>query len=137
VSISVGSGYYGSPYSYGRGGYYPRYYGYDYGPTYYPAPIYYADPVLPAVETRQSFYADPNTSTLTVLLPNADAQVWFDDAATTQRGMERTFHTPALQQVGTYTIKARWTDNGRTIDQQRRVQVQPGQAVVVDFRANP
>ena len=86
--------------------------------------------------TSQSFYFDPNSATISVHVPNPDAQVWFDDAQTNQRGMDRTFHTPGLQQTGTYTIKARWTENGRTVDQQRQVRVQPGQSTLVNIQAN-
>jgi len=148
VSVGVGSGYYGSgyygsPYYGGRGYYYgaPSYYGnrYIYSPYSYVAPTYYypdAVTVVPSTEIRQSSYADANSATITVRVPNAEAQVWFDDTLTNQRGMERVFHTPALQQGGTYTIKARWTENGRTMDQQRQVQFQPGQSVMVTFQAN-
>jgi len=163
VSFSIGSGYYGSgyygsPYYYGGSGYYggrgyyssPYYYGsgyyspgyYSYSPSYNygTMPSYsYSGPVIQTapIETRQSAYSDPNAATITVLVPTADAQVWFDDNPTAQRGMQRMFHTPSLQQGGTYMIKARWTENGRTIDQQRQVQVQPGQSATVDFRRNP
>jgi uncharacterized protein (TIGR03000 family) len=141
VSIRVGPGYYGPSY-YGRGGYYPYYYGryYDRGYYYYTPDYYFSeDPVtqLPATDYRQSFYSDPSSATITVLVPNQDAQVWFDDAPTSQRGMERVFHTPGLQQAGAYTIKVSWTDNGRRTDRQRRVQVQPGQTVTLDFRSDP
>jgi len=135
ISVGVGNGYYGNGYGggyYGRGGYYRPYYSDSY---YYSTPSYYSDTVVePAVEVRQSGYTDPNTATVTVIVPNPDAQVWFDDAQTSQRGMERIFQTPGLQQTGAYTIRARWVDNGRTVDQQRRVQVQPGRSAVVDFR---
>jgi uncharacterized protein (TIGR03000 family) len=132
----------GGDYYYDRGGYYyPGYYGYGYDSApgyYYGSPGYYADPVaqIPNTDVRRSFYGDPNASTLRVLVPNADAQVWFDDAPTRQRGMERVFTTPPLQQAGTYTIKAQWTDNGRIVNQERQVQVQPGQPATVDFRTN-
>jgi len=155
VSIGVGSGYYGSGY-YGSP-YYSGYYGspyynsgrgyygsrgYYYAPSYYyeSAPsYYYSDSVtqVPPSEIRQASYSDPSTASITVLVPAADAQVWFNDAPTSQRGMERLFHTPSLQQGGTYTIKARWTENGRTMDQLRQVQVQPGQSITVNFRNNP
>ena len=92
---------------------------------------------LPSTDHRQSFSSDPGSATITVLVANQDAQVWLGDAPTTQRGMERVFHTHGLLQTATYMIKARWTDNGRTFDQQRLVQVQPGQSVLVDFRATP
>jgi len=139
VSVNVGRGYYGGYYDNRYyGGYYrtPYYYGNRY---YYTNPGYYYSDFavqLPPTEIRQSFYSDPNVATITVIVPNPDAQVWFDDAATSQRGMERLFHTPALQQTGTYSIKARWTENGRTVYQERQVQVQPGQSVTVNFQAN-
>jgi len=154
ISIGIGSGYYGSGYRgsgyYGSGYYGSPYYGSNYyggrgyyysSPSYYyeSAPsYYYSDSVTqaPPADLRQSFYSDPSAATINVILPVAEAQVWFNDAPTTQRGMDRVFHTPSLQQGGTYTIKARWTENGRTMDQQRQVQVQPGQSVTVDFRGN-
>jgi len=132
-----GSGYYGSGY-YGNNYYYgsPSY---SYAEPYYAGPgYYYNDAVTQAVpaDARQSFYADPNAAMITVRVPDPNAQVWFNDAPTTQRGTERMFHTPGLQQAGSYTIRARWMDNGRMVDQQRQVQVQPGQNVTVDFQAN-
>jgi uncharacterized protein (TIGR03000 family) len=154
-----GNGYYGSPY-YGRGYYnnygYPGYYygglgiglglgnygsrGYYSSPSYYygSAPNYsYSDTVtVPPANYRQSFYTDPNAATINVIVPTPDAQVWFDDSATSQRGMERNFQTPSLSQAGTYTIRAVWTESGRTVDRQRQIRVQPGQLVTVDFRGS-
>jgi len=130
LSIGVGGGYYGTRGYYGGRGYY-----YD-SPYYYESAPVYSDSVtqIPATEARPSFYSDPNSATMMVLVPNADAEVWFDGAPTTQRGMERMFNTPALQQAGFYTIRARWNENGRAVDQQRQVRVQPGQSITVDFR---
>jgi len=150
-------GYYGSQ-NYGRGYYnnygYPGYYygglglglgyygnrGYYSSPSYYygSTPSYsYSDTVtVPPPEYRQSFYTDPNAATINVRVPTPDAQVWFDDSATSQRGMERTFNTPSLSQAGTYTIRAMWTEGGRTVDRQRQIRVQPGQVVTVDFRGS-
>jgi len=144
---SYGTSYYGGGYGSGyyRGGYgsaySPGYYGSNYYSNSYPAystPMYYSDPIVQTSGTdyRQSFYLEPNSSTLTVRVPNPDAEVWFDDTLTKQRGMERIFHTPALQQAGIYTIKARWTENGRTIEREQRVQVQPGQPATVEFRVS-
>jgi uncharacterized protein (TIGR03000 family) len=126
-----GSGYYG-------GGYYPYYSdGYYYSSPDYVTSDYYPAPVVqvPAPDSQTSYYSDPNAATITVVVPNPNAEVWFDDVATAQRGNERSFTTPSLQKAGTYTIKARWTDRGRTINQERHIRVQPGQAVMVDFRA--
>jgi uncharacterized protein (TIGR03000 family) len=143
VSVRIGGGYYGAPYYryYGGRYYYAPYYGGPYYYSYgYSAPDYYYPPVVTqAPEIRQSLYVEPTeqVATVTVMVPNADAQVWFDNASTAQRGMQRTFHSPPLQSgTYTYTIKARWTENGQTRDQQREVQVQPGQTVTVDFRGN-
>jgi len=146
ISIGVGSGsgyygngyygnsYYGSPY-YGNRGYY---YGNSYSPGYYySTPNYYVEPstVVVPTEARPSYYVDPGSANVSVMLPSADAEVWFDNAPTRQRGMERIFHTPSLQPGSyTYSIRARWNDNGRTVDQTRQVQVRPGQSVTVDFR---
>jgi uncharacterized protein (TIGR03000 family) len=139
-----GGGYYGGRY-YGRGYYSPYYFGY-YDRPYY-APYYYSydystpDYYYPdAPEIRRSFYSGPaeQSASVRVTVPTVDAQVWFDNAPTTQRGTQRTFHSPALQPGSnyTYTIKARWTENGQAVEQQRQVQVQPGQSVSVDFRGN-
>jgi uncharacterized protein (TIGR03000 family) len=150
-----GVGYYGSsyymPYTSSVPGYYstpsymsstPYYYTtpyyYSYPSSYYSSypSYYYSSPSVAMQSTgyRDSSYYDPNVVHMTVYVPNPDAQVWFDDVPTMQRGTERFFHTPPLQQGGTYTIKARWTEGNRTVDQQRRLQVQPGQSSTVDFR---
>jgi uncharacterized protein (TIGR03000 family) len=106
----------------------------------YNAPGVYSNGVAQTTTpNRQSFYPPgQNAVNIRVLVPNADAEIWFDDSTTTQRGMERTFQSPPLD-INTrynYTVKARWTDNGQTVNQERRVEVQPGgQVTIVDFRA--
>jgi uncharacterized protein (TIGR03000 family) len=64
--------------------------------------------------------------------------VWFQNQATTEQGMQRLFHSPALtpNQNFTYTIKARWMENGQAVNQERRVNVQAGQSITVSFRAS-
>lgn len=140
VNIPFGnSGYYGNQnYGYGQGYGYGSNYGYS--PSYYSAPSTYY--VEPAIQTREVYYPAPTatqqSSNVMVLVPNPDAQVWFDNAQTSQRGMERTFTSPQLEPNHnyTYTIKARWTENGKTIDRQRQVTFQAGQSVTVNFREN-
>ena len=128
-------------YTYGSRSYYsgPNWYTYSSPPSYYTVPnVNYSDAVtrLP-LNTQTSFYADPNSANVTVMVPMSDAEVWFDGAPTRQRGTERNFHTPALPSGdSTYTIRARWNDGTRNVDFQRQVQVRPGQSVTVDFR-NP
>jgi uncharacterized protein (TIGR03000 family) len=73
---------------------------------------------------------------ITILVP-ADAEVFFDGDPTTQKGAERRFFTPLLE-VGKkyhYDVRARWTKNGQTVEQTRRVEVSGGGSVRVDFLA--
>ena len=139
-----GGGYYGGGYYPYRSGYYAPAYGYS-SPSYYSAPAYYAAPAYVYPDTvvqasgfgaRESYFSGPtqNSATLTVYVPRTDAEVWFDGAPTTQRGIERHYHTSALTQGGTYSIRARWTENGKAMEQERHVRVQPGQSATVDFR---
>jgi uncharacterized protein (TIGR03000 family) len=147
-----GGGYYGGGYRtyYGGGGYYGPSYAYMpgstmpgsyysngfYGSTNYYGPSVYTQNQAP--EIRQSYYMNPsqNFASVRVLLPNPEAEVWFDDAPTQQRGFERFYHSPPLDPSSNYryTIKARWMENGQTVNQERRVDVRPGQAAFVDFR---
>jgi uncharacterized protein (TIGR03000 family) len=117
------------------------------GPAYTPAypgytPNYYdAAPLYPAppMRRRQAYYVAPvaaqQFARMTVLLPTADAQVWFDNTATSQTGMKRSFDSPPLEANHryTYTVKARWLENGKVMDQERQVHVQMGQNVTVNF----
>ena len=45
------------------------------------------------------------------------------------------FVTPPLQpgQEYTYTLKARWTENGQPVERTRQIMVRPGQTATVDF----
>jgi uncharacterized protein (TIGR03000 family) len=144
-----GGGYYGGGYYLGGWGlgYSPFYrsYGYGYAPSYYdgtPGYSNYAEPapVVPTTQVQQSFYPTQGQDfvSLKVLVPIADAKVWFQNQATTEQGMQRLFHSPALtpNQNFTYTIKARWMENGQAVNQERRVNVQAGQNITVSFREN-
>jgi len=138
VRLDSGSNYYGQ----GAYGQYPSssygQYPYSTNSRYYSprTQYYYTDPVV-----RQAYYYEPavaqQSATVLVQLPRADAKVWFDGSATTQQGMERSFYTPPLDPGGTftYTIRARWLENGQTIDREQSVNVRPGQTVTVAFRA--
>jgi uncharacterized protein (TIGR03000 family) len=137
------SGYYGGGgYGCGGGGYYRAGYGSYYpGYAYMNGGGYYSPGTIVQGQTtdvRQSFYpsSDQNAAMVQVLVPNPDAEVWFDGNATTQRGTERFFQSPPLQGDGRYqyTIKARWNRDGKNVEQERRVDVTPGRPVMVDFR---
>jgi uncharacterized protein (TIGR03000 family) len=121
------------------GGYRSGYYSYNYAPGYSNAPSMAMQGS--GIEARQSFYrgSDGNGAMIRVMVPNPDAEIWFDNTPTKQRGIDRMFRSPPLDGNGrySYTIKGKWMDNGRAIEQERSVQVQPGQPVMVDFRVNP
>ena len=73
---------------------------------------------------------------IVVLVP-ADAEVFFDGDPTTQKGAERLFLSPPLE-VGKeyhYTVRARWTQDGKKVEQTRKFAVRGGGRVRVDFLA--
>lgn len=149
ISVSVGRGGYYSPYGYYGGRGYSAFYqglAYSYAPNYYYATpsYYYAEPayVAPTTQFRESYYPAPvvtrQSANVTVLVPAADAQVWFENSATSLQGMERLFHSPPLESGHnyTYTIKARWIENGQVVIRERRAIVEAGQNITVNFREN-
>ena len=82
---------------------------------------------------------NPNDAGFTVRLPDANAEVWFQDYKTQQRGLVRQYETDALDpnQVYTFVIRARWMRNGQPMDQTRQVQGRAGQNLIVDFTTPP
>ena len=128
------SGY--SPYYY-RDSYYPRSYYYSSYPTYesYPSTTYESYPST----TYQSNYPavqDTSTARITVRVPDANAEVWFNGVATQQRGTDRLFETPALSggYRHSYEIRARWMGaDGQMMDRTQTIDVQPGQDLAVNF----
>jgi len=140
---------FGSPYyGYGNGYSYPSYYDYGY-PSYYSGysyPDYYSAPYYPyagnynTTMPTQSYYGGPQGNQqpimLTVLVPSPDTQLWVGDQPMQTMGMERIFQSRPLE-PGTYsyTLKARWMENGQPVDREKTVNVQPGQRTMVDFRS--
>jgi uncharacterized protein (TIGR03000 family) len=113
-----------------------------------PPPVYYPPVVLQlpaAPPAARAYYYSPegvarapeNAALVTVRVPTADAQVWFNNAATRRTGTERQFVSPQLAAGPNYSyeVRALWRANGRTVEQTRTVRVNPGQAVTVDFTA--
>jgi len=137
-----GYGYYGRPYGYG--GYYGAPY-YSYGSPYYSDGGYYSSGPGYVVESQpgatQSFYAgpqpEPNRAHIRVIVPDPEAKVWFENTATQQRGSDRLFESPQLDEGKeyTYTIRAKWDQDGRDMTRERRVTVRAGETATVNFRA--
>jgi uncharacterized protein (TIGR03000 family) len=71
---------------------------------------------------------------ITVKVP-PDAEVRFDGYKTTTTGPVRRFETPLLKprQPYTYTVEARWKENGREVTQKQDVPVAAGANVRLDF----
>lgn len=152
--LGWGSGYGLGGHGYGLGsGYYsPGYYGSGYGhlaPGYYSsAPSYYSGSgqVAGGIQQTgyQSFYPpsgdmmgqqDPSRAYVHVMVP-ANAEVLFENTPTQQRGPERMFVTPQLEQGHrySYTITARWQDqNGKTVNRTKTVSLEPGRTVHAQF----
>ncbi len=88
---------------------------------------------------RRSGYFEPamqqTRGALVIFLPRPDAQVWIDDFQTQQQGTQRTYETPPLQQPGTYTVRARWMENGQPVTREQTAQVRAGRWTTVEFRS--
>jgi uncharacterized protein (TIGR03000 family) len=143
-----GFGFYGGFY-----GFYPYGYGY-YDPWFYPGYYsgYYAEPVYVPVDRtpvsddyRRNFsnladqaQSNPNDDAvhLRIRLPATDAELWVEGAKTSQTGPERDFDSPSITpgKTFTYELRARWTENGRDIDQTRTIYVHAGDRFLIDFR---
>jgi uncharacterized protein (TIGR03000 family) len=145
-----GWGGWGWPY-YGLGGYgygYPSYYGsayvnnpgyVDYS-SYYP-PVDATGYVAPADYSvaTPSYGVAPapdDTAHITLNVP-PDAEVWFDGDKTRQTGPTRAYVSPPLTpgQAYTYHVRARWTENGKPVEQKRDVRVRANQQTVETFTA--
>src|SRR5271155_5693154 len=73
---------------------------------------------------------------ITVIVGTDDAEVWFDKTPTTSKGKTREFKSPpiaASKKKSSYQIRARWTADGKTFDETRKVFFQAGEKVKVDF----
>lgn len=69
----------------------------------------------------------------------ADADIWLDGVKTQQTGTVRRFESPALPAGGvfTYEVRARWTEQGRAMEQRQVILVHAGDQVRVNFPAFP
>ena len=136
------------------GGYYPWYYPGYYGGGYYGgygngdyaaaayAPSSYAYADAPSTYTAPSVVTtagtpplpDENAIYIRVQVP-PDAEVWFEGQKTTQAGPVRFFESPPVAPGRNYVyhIRARWSENGRQVDQTRDAPVYAGDKFSIDF----
>jgi uncharacterized protein (TIGR03000 family) len=74
-----------------------------------------------------------------VIVPDANAKVWFNGVQATVSGTTRYFNTPELTPATTYsyTVRAVWNDGDRTVARDSVVYVTAGSQMVVDFSQTP
>jgi uncharacterized protein (TIGR03000 family) len=85
---------------------------------------------------RRSSAGAETVASISVSVP-ADAEIWFDDAKTTQSGALRQFVSPPLTAGATYfyELKARWTEDGKAVTRSRRIAAHAGEVIDVSFRS--
>jgi uncharacterized protein (TIGR03000 family) len=93
--------------------------------------------VYPSIQpTYASFYREPprNEALIDVRIP-ANAELWFSGEKTSQTGELRSFISPELTTGKDffYTLKARWIQDGKPVEQTRRIRVSAGAQANVDF----
>jgi uncharacterized protein (TIGR03000 family) len=140
------------------GGYSPWFYG-DYNYSGYNDALYYSDYAAPAYAATNyaypgvtggypNVYSNPSLATVPDVsaLPNdsaiyvrvlvpPEAEVWFEGQKTTQKGLVRYFESPPVAPglKYAYHIRARWTRDGREVDETREFTVYAGTKLSVDF----
>jgi uncharacterized protein (TIGR03000 family) len=113
-------------------------YSYPGRPLFNKAPSFFAvsapmdlQPVPPA-----SALSTPAPVVISVHVP-AEAELWFDGNKTQQTGSDRTFQSPPLAagKAFNYSLRARWMEDGKAVEQVQIVKVQAGQQAGVTFPA--
>jgi uncharacterized protein (TIGR03000 family) len=149
-----GNGYGLGGYGYGMGGYglggygrglygysSPGYYDSGYSYDTYTSPSYAS---VPTYTDYQSFYPPQeygnqqqagNAAHLMIQVPDPNAQVWLEGQQMNQQGTTRQFYSPPLEpnRDYSYTVRARWMENGQPKEQTKEVDVRAGQQASVRF----
>jgi uncharacterized protein (TIGR03000 family) len=86
-------------------------------------------------QEEEAAYDPTNRARIIVLVPNADATVWFGKMPTGQRGFERVFESPRLEPGVSfaYEIRVTWLEGNDERQLVRTVDVQANEGTVVDF----
>ena len=136
-----GRGYYPFAYSYYSPGYNTGYtYEYSSGPATYSfsQPGYSYQSAYPSDASVGRISADAvGPVQANVRLPDANAKLWIEGQEMTSQGLERAFISPPIDPGSryVYTMRAQWSENGKTKDETRQVRVAPNDRVTVDFTA--
>jgi uncharacterized protein (TIGR03000 family) len=83
----------------------------------------------------QATTAPADTKAHVRLIVPANADVWFDADNTSQTGGVREYVSPPLTPGKNYAyqVRVRWTEDGRPVDQTRKVTVRAGSMTTADF----
>jgi uncharacterized protein (TIGR03000 family) len=109
-------------------------------PTVPPVSMLTGVPVLVAPSTTTTLQPVPaapavqHSATVRVHVP-AGAEVWIDKEKTTQTGTDRIFQSPPLTagKMHVISVRAKWNEAGREIEQFRVVGVRAGETAKVTF----
>ena len=93
--------------------------------------------VTPTLRAADEAAGKDEPVVITVNVPN-DAQIWFEGSKTSQTGTSRQFISPALKsgRSYTYTLRVRRSENGRDVDETRKLSVRAGENVILTFGAS-
>jgi uncharacterized protein (TIGR03000 family) len=134
-----GGGSYREYYSYGRG------YGLANFPGPLPGPMYRPDtsgilppkrlpPAYPPPEPASTLATSSGRAAYLVVETPLQADVWLEGVKSKQTGTTRLFVSPPLTPGQyAYEVRARWTEDGREVEQKQEVTVQPGDRRTVRF----
>lgn len=103
----------------------------SYGTSIYNLPRYNSAATTPAPAQHR---LPENAALVTVNVP-ADAEIWFSGNKTNKTGAVREFETPPLEPGANYSyvVRARWMENGKEVDQTKKVAVHANDRVNVSF----
>lgn len=123
----------------GRGyyGYAPAWRGYYWGsPNYYYTGNTVASiPVTTAGTATNTVRRPPASEALIDVRVPSDATVWFNGNVTNQSGANREYSASGLTpgQNYDYSVRARWTDNGKVVDRTRNIVIHGGERRTLEF----
>jgi uncharacterized protein (TIGR03000 family) len=121
----------------GGGGQHSSQYAAGRGPVASSRPIV---PARPAVPEEYAYGDSANDAVEMILKVPASAEVWFNGSKSAQQAKAvRRFVTPALEPGDDYyyDIRVRWTENGRSVEQTRRVLVRAGDRLTLNLMDLP
>lgn len=76
-----------------------------------------------------------NVAHLQIAAPGSDAEVWLNGVRTKQTGSVQRYQTPPMTpgEKYSYEVKARWTENGQSVERTRTIVVRANEKLKVDL----